>query len=118
MLTLWFLAGALIAGFITILLYFAARTLNSVSVYAGMIIVPFILNIVIWIILYIILNVPVWYLAGATVAILSTFVVGLLAKFISPAWAYLITFLIPLLLCIIAWILISIFIKLWGVYNV
>jgi hypothetical protein len=118
MLTMWFLVGALIAGFITILLYFAARELNSVSVYAGMIIVPLILNIVVWVILYLLVGVSYWYLVGATLAIFFTFAVGLASRFISQAWAYLITFIIPLLLCIIAWILISIFIELWGVYNV
>ena len=117
MLTIWFLIGAIVATFITLSLYFAARWLDSIMAYAGMVILPLIFNIIAWAILSFMLDVPIWYLAGALLAIMTAFVSGVLMKFVSPGWAYLVVFIMPLAVSVAGWLAINIFIKLWGVYH-
>lgn len=118
MLTAWFLAGAIVGTIVTLMLYFAARNLNSAAAYGCMFILPVIFNIMIWGLLKIFLGIPAWYLAGAVVAIFASFITGLLAKFVSPALAYIITFIIPAVVSFAAWILFTVIINLWGAYHV
>jgi len=117
MLTIWFLIGAIVATFITLCLYFAARWLDSIMAYAGMLLLPLIFNIIAWAILYFMLDVPIWYLAGALLAIMTAFITGVLMKFVSPGWAYLIVFIMPLAVTFVLWLVINIFMKLWGAYH-
>ena len=118
MLTTWFLTGAGIATVITLVLYLVARWLDSIGAYIGMVILPVIANIVVWAILHFLLDVTLWYLAGAMLAIGTAFIFGIMFRFLAPNWAYLFVFIMPLVFSVIGWLVISIFMKMWGVCNV
>jgi hypothetical protein len=117
MLTIWFLVGAAVSTLITLGLYSAARWMDSVMMYFGMIIIPMLINAIAWAILNFIANVPGWYLAGAFLAICVAFATGILARIISPGWAYLFVFIMPMAVSVAVWLIFNIFTKIWGVYH-
>jgi hypothetical protein len=112
-----FVIGAVLATVITMMVYAAARLLNSPMAYVSVIILPMIFSIIAWGILYFLFQVSAWFLAGATFAVFLVFVLGLICRFISPGWAYAIVFLVPIVLSFIIYGMSIIIKNLWGVVN-